>query len=151
MSRTRLKIDVSFNEEEQRRDPIEVEIPGLGVFEMPGVMNALATVRVARWAEQGKTELNAQEAVALLGDLVPDDVLRRMHARGFDILEPTNAPIVEQLVMQLVGEYQERALAAGSSLGKARPEHRTPALFSGTRPSSEPTSYESTASPFRLT
>ncbi len=152
MPRTKLKIDAAFNEEEQRRDPIEVEIPGLPPFELPGVMNALATIRVARWAEQGKTELTAQEAIALLGDLVPDDVLRKLHGAGFDILDPGNASIVEKLVLAAIAEYQERAIASGSvAPGKAHMTAPQPPPYSPTGHSSEPTSPVSTAPSFPVT
>lgn len=151
MPRTRLKIDVSFNEEANRRDPIEIEVPGLGVFELPGNMNALATVRVARWHESGVTELTTMQCIALLGDLIPDEVLRLWHAQGFDILDEANAPLVEAIVVNVVEEYQERANAAGTNdPGKARrPEQQhLPPPYSGTGPSSEPISDGSTASPF---
>lgn len=155
MPRTRLKIDVSFNEEENRREPIDIDIPGLGTYELPGNMNALATVRVARWHESGVTELSTMQAIALLGDLIPDEVLRKWHAKGFDILDEKNAPLVEAIVVMVVAEYQERANQAGTNdPGKAkRPEqaHLLPPPFSPTGPSSGPTSNENTGSPFPVT
>lgn len=152
MARTRLRIDAAFKEEEQRRDPIEVEIPGLGVFTLPGSMNALATMRVARWAEQGKTEIGINEAVLLLGDILPDDVLLQWHRDGFDLFDPDNGEIVEQVVLVLMEEYQRRAEAVSTAdPGKARTVAMTPPTFSGTGPWSEPTSDGSTGSPFPVT
>ncbi len=149
---TRLRIDTAFAEEAQRRDPIEVEIPGLGVFTLPGVMNAMASVRVARWSAQGKTEIEPMDAVLLLGDLVPDDVLTEWHRLGFDVFSQANGPMVEQMVTQLMGEYQRRA----EEVSAVDPPDRsatapTPLPSSVNGPSWQPTSPPSTASPFPVT
>jgi hypothetical protein len=153
MPRTRLVIDTSLQEEDQNREPIELVLPGIGEYELPGVMNAMATIRVARWSEQGKTEISAQEAIALLGDLIPDDVIRKMHHAGFDLLEPANAPAIEQIVLQVIDEYQTRAIAAGTA-AKGKAESRrlaTPPPYSPAGASSEPTSDGSTPTSFPVT
>lgn len=142
MSPTKLTIDIDLTEEDQRRDPIEVTLPGLGTYEFPGVLNALATVRVARWSALGRAdadELTGAEVVALLGDLVPDEVLTDWSRKGFDIFAPDNLPRLEKIIEGLLAEYQRRAEARGEDLsGKARTARpqgpTTPPPFTGTGP-----------------
>lgn len=151
---TRLTIDADLTEEDLRRDLIEVDIPGVGVSTFPGVMPALAVIRVSRWSAAGRTDdLTPAEAIALLGDLVPDEIILEWSRKGLDILDPKRLPVMEQVIGSLLAEYKRRDLlieAAGPS-GKAPVAPMTPPPFSGTGASSSPTAAESTASPFPVT
>lgn len=127
---TRIKVDISLGEEDLRRDPILLEVPGLGEFEFPGVMNALATVRVSRWEAAGRTDaLTPAETIALLGDLVPDDILTEWSRRGFDMFDPDRLDAVEAIITALMTEYRDRAermaRLEGRKAGKA-PDSSSP-------------------------
>lgn len=149
---TRFTLDADLVAEDLRRDPIEVEIPGLGVFTFPGVMPAMAVVRLSRWVESGMSrsdDLSAEQAVVLLGDFVPDSILAEWGRLGFDPF--ANGDTVEQLVTVLLGEYTARQGLIDSTMpeGKATAA-TTPPPFSGSGPSSSPTPDGSTGSPFPL-
>lgn len=155
MSRTVINIDVDADlvEEELRRDPIDVNIPGLGKYEFPGVRPASAALRVARWAQQGKTEITATDAAALLGDVVPETVLRSWHEAGFDPLTEKGADVAIKVVTALFAEYDRRdaEIEAASPAPKAPPAVSTPPPFSGIGHSSSPTSGGNTPPPFPVT
>lgn len=156
MARTVINIDVDADlvEEQLRRDPIDVNIPGLGKYEFPGVRPASAALRVARWAQQGKTEITATDAAALLGDMVPEAVLRSWHEAGFDPLSEQGSDVAVKVVEGLFAEYDRRDAeieAAAPAPKAAPPAVSTPPQFSGAGPSSSPTSSGNTPPPFPVT
>lgn len=155
MARTviNIEVDADLVEERFRRDPIDVNIPGLGKYEFPGARPASAALRVARWAQQGKTEVSKADAVSLLDDVVPETVLRAWYEAGFDPFSDEGSDVVVLVVEALFAEYDRRDAeieAAGPSPKSAAPVS-TPPPFSGIGLSSSPTSGGNTPPPFPVT
>lgn len=153
MARTRLVIDADIVEADLQRDPIDVEIPGLGVFTFPGVMSAAAVLRMTRWHDAGVTSPSVQQMLNLLGDLVPDTVLAQMASAGFDVFDERNAPVLGAIISALLDEYASRdaAIAAAGPPPKPQAGPATPPPFYGDGRSSSPTSDAPTDSPFPVT
>lgn len=148
MSRTTLTIDVDLAEEDLRRDPIDVAIPGLGVYEFPGVMPALAMIRVSRWSTQKRKNLKPEETIALMGDIVPEEVFADWASQGFDVFDEQNQDTIEKIVTAVLNEYMRRQ-GDSATTGKAQPVTSESSSTTGT--SSLPTSDVSTVSPFHVT
>lgn len=153
-------IDAAFAEDEFERDPIRLKLGG-HVWTFPGVMPAMALMRLSRWEADGRAktsvegldvgDLTVGEQVALIGDLVPDDVLRGWASNDIGLTDPR----VERLIEVLLVEYMRRMEAAHGGEGKALPDPTastvpptTPDLSSVTGVSSRPTSPGNTVSPF---
>lgn len=153
MARTRLVIDADIAEEDLQRDPIDVEIPGLGVFKFPGVMPASAVMRLTRWQEAGVSTPSVPQMINLLGDLVPDTVLAQFAAAGFDVFTARNTKVLGAVISALIDEYAARDAQIADAGPAPKPEAgpATPPPFSGVGPSSSPTSGATTSSPFPVT
>lgn len=152
MARTHLVVDVDLREEDFRREPINVTINGLGTYQFPGVAPASARLRVARWEAAGRHDdtLTPADVIALVGDIVPDDVMADWSRKGFDWFHPKHLAAIEQMVRDLMAEWGRRdlELAAMESAGKGAPPaaSQTPPPFFGTGRSSSPTSGATTGS-----
>lgn len=152
MARTRLVIDADLVEQDLLDDPIEVEIPGLGVSTFPGVMPANAVMRVYRWQDQGLKDLTPQQGLTLLGDLVPSDVLEDWSSKGFDVFAERNLPTIEKVIHALLDEYTRRSGVIADAGPAPKPQvAATPPPYSGIGVSSSPTSGAPTASPCPVT
>lgn len=153
-------IDAAFTEDEFERDPIRLKLGG-HVWTFPGVMPAIALMRLSRWEADGRAktsvegldvgDLTVGEQVALIGDLIPDDVLKGWTSAGIDLTDPR----VERLIEILLVEYMRRMEAVHGGEGKALPDPTpstvpptTPSSSSVTGASSPPTSHANTVSPF---
>lgn len=153
MARTRLVIDADLVEEDLRRDPIDVEIPNVGVFTFPGVMSAAAVLRLTRWQEAGVAVPSVQQTLTLLGDLVPDDVLAQMARAGFDVFDPSHAKTLGAVIAAVLDEYAARDAQITEAGPSPKPQAgpATPPPFFGAGLSSSPTSGATTGSPFPVT
>ncbi len=145
----RLRIDVALDESAAQLEPLEVEIPRLGVFQFPAMLNAAAHLRVARWKSQGKMDaLTDTDCYVLLSDVVPLEIVSEWSRAGFNVRDEKNAPAIEKILMTLLTEYAHREVE-GETSGK--PE-APPATTAGPSSSGSdgiswsPTSPESMAS-----
>lgn len=147
------ELDLDLAEEDFRQDPIVMPIKGLGEFTFPGTINALAKTRILAWQAEGRgaADLTFTEAITLFRDLITDDVIRDLSNAGFDILAEENLPRVEQIVNRLMAEYGRREHEREQTRPGGVEAAATPPPFSGTGPSSSPTSDVSTTSPFPAT
>lgn len=143
------ELDLDLAEHDARQDPIVLPIKGLGKFTFPGTLNALVKVRVMSWAAEGRTnDLTGAEGLQLFRDLLTDDTIKALSDAGFDVLDEKNLPAVEKIVKTLMAEYGRRDTGGDDPGGVPAV---TPPPYSGTGPSSSPTSTVSTASPFPVT
>jgi hypothetical protein len=122
-------------------------------WELPATISAAAVLKVARWMADGRSDqtLTTAEALDLVADLVPADVLKDWFAKGLQIDHLGGNPKAgtelgrRGVLMWLVEQYMADLPSDGAP-GEAAAPAAGPDSSSNDGPSSNPTSGANTAS-----
>lgn len=147
-----LDLDAAYRERAMARKPVVLKLLGRD-WEFSGVMPASVLTLLARWEVASPGDLTPQQAMMLLGEVVPDEYLRAWGEAGIGVSGDGLDPIIEQALEFVVHTWLARETEIAGSTGDTPGEAQAPATgpppwptSSSTGDSSSPTSNASTAS-----